>query len=239
MSAQQQLIQKRHSSKKKIEGSSINISNNFDYGHISQKLNENENLETIEKAPSVHSLGKEGLEDYVLAELKTLSSHFPDNPDISNLVSMIKKGRRKERLNQFDNLAKERRKKQNQQQSSVPHYMEHMNDDDLLIKAQERLRVKHNAHGTKRNKSVKIQDYQESDGGEGNQERPVQMDVNQKDFDTNRHSQSQTSPKNLTPQTIITAIPPPNIASRVYTGIRNFERSRENKGQKSKKYDSR
>src|ERR1043165_738194 len=116
MSVLQQTIQNRHSSKKKIEGSSINISNSFDYGHISQQPDE------TEKAPSIRSLGKDELEDYVLAKLKTLSSHFPDNPEIPNLVTMIKKGRRKERLNQLDNLARERRKKQQQQQQSpVPH----------------------------------------------------------------------------------------------------------------------
>src|SRR2546423_14931510 len=100
MSALLPPIQKRYSSKKNVEDSSNNISNSFDYGRIPRQSNENENHETIEAAyrpSSIHSSGKEGLEDYVLAKLKTLSSHFSDNPEIPNLVTMIKKGRRKER----------------------------------------------------------------------------------------------------------------------------------------------
>ncbi|RIA85112.1 hypothetical protein C1645_831288 [Glomus cerebriforme] len=238
MSTQQRPTQKF--SRKKVEDTSINTSNNFDYGHIPQRPNEYEKTESIPQ--SIHSSGKEGLENYVLSRLRTLGSHFPDNPEIHNLVTIIKKGRRKERLNQLDNLAKERRKKQQQlqqqqqQQYPLTHYLDDINDDDLSIKAQENLRFKHNTHGSK---GARIQNYQESDIDQVidvNQERHIQMDdytMNQKNFDINRLPRTQ-SPKPTAP-TIITAPPPPN------TGIRNSERQQVNKGivPKSKKYDSR
>src|SRR5947199_33128 len=111
MSARQRPILKRHSSKDYS-------SNNFDHGRIQQRSNENGNSEPVEIAytPSIHTLGKEGLEGYVLAKLKTLGSHFPDNPEIPNIVTIIKKDRRKEMLNEFNSLTKERRKNKREQE---------------------------------------------------------------------------------------------------------------------------
>src|SRR5687767_3301822 len=148
MSAQQRQIQNR---KKKLEDSSFDTSNSYDYD--SQQSNENENLETIEtyRSPPIHSLGKDELEDYVLEKLKTLGSHFPDNPELSNLVTMIKKSRRKEKLKQLDILAKKRRKRQDQQQQSpsVSYHLEYMNDIDSFE------HIIHNS--SKKNKSVRVQ----------------------------------------------------------------------------------
>ncbi|CAG8533990.1 10342_t:CDS:2 [Funneliformis caledonium] len=203
---------------------------------------ENENLGTIEtyRSPSIRTLENEELEDCVLAKFKNLGSRFPDNSDKKNLVSIVKKGKRKERLNKLNGLDKERRKKQNQQQSPLfSHYLENVNDVDILIKVQERLRIKHDA--PKKNKNVKIQDCKQNDDEQEfnvNHESSFQMNgyaKNQKDFDTNKQplyrlprSQSQLS----------------NVASSVADdntrGVYNFEYLQENEEiiPKSKKYGS-
>ncbi|CAB4410009.1 unnamed protein product [Rhizophagus irregularis] len=239
MSVHSQTTKKRHSSKKKVEDSSFNTSNSSNYSYISQRSNEYEFQDTTEKL-SIHSSGKEGLEDYVLNKFKTLNTHYNDNPEILNMVTLLKRGRRKERLNQLDNLTRERRVKQKQQQqqqqqqsSHDPHYLGKI--DDLLIKSHERSRVKHNDHGSK---NVRIQSYQESDDDQRNdiiQENFTQMNdftVNQKDINNNK----QPLAKSLS-QPLLPTEPPPNT---VNTGIRNLVRPQANKGfaPKSKKYDS-
>ncbi|CAI2199856.1 2824_t:CDS:1, partial [Funneliformis geosporum] len=120
MSVQQQQSQKRYS-EKKIKDSLFGTSNSTRMSQPSNESeSENEILGTIEisRSPSISTLENEGLEECALAKFKTLGSHYPDNHDITNLVTIIKKGRRKERLNKLNGLDKEQqRKKQNQQQS--------------------------------------------------------------------------------------------------------------------------